>query len=341
MIVCSLLSLVAATQNNTPVTLTQQPISTQPAFSYKKLNPQLSYAFIVDKPGKIHPQEGDNITVNMQSVFKNNIMFNTAVAFKGKPAVYNVNKPAFKGDFIEAIMLMTPGDSMVCLVDADALYSNTKNKKPDYIKSGDKLQYFVKLISIKSKEQVQKEQQEAIMKQIKEQEAKQKAAAAKQMIVDDKKLKAYFASQHISPSKTASGLYYIIKEEGTGEQAMPGDSVAVNYTGKLLDGTRFDSNEDTAFHHVVPYQFILGQGAVIKGWDEGIALLKAGTKATLYIPSPLAYGSQSRPPVSGNPKGIPSNSIQVFDLQLISTKRFVPAATPLSKTDSLGNMIKN
>ena len=74
--------------------------------------------------------------------------------------------------------MMTPGDSMVCLADAEAIYKNSKVKKPDFMKPGGKMQYFIKLVSIKTKEQVQKEQNDAIMKQIKEQEAKQKAAAA-------------------------------------------------------------------------------------------------------------------------------------------------------------------
>ena len=185
-IVCCLLSLVAAAQK-TPVTTapaTQPAASTQPAYAYKTLNPQLAYAFIINKPGTIHPQEGDQITVNMQSFYGTTAMFNSATAFKGKPAAYSVNKPSFKGDFIEAIMLMTPGDSIVCLVDADALYKNTNNKKPDVMKPGDKIQYFIKLLSVKTKEQVLKEQQDAFMKQIKEQQAKQ-------MKVDDKLLKAY------------------------------------------------------------------------------------------------------------------------------------------------------
>jgi FKBP-type peptidyl-prolyl cis-trans isomerase len=339
----SLLSLVATAQTKTFTTAPATPpvVSTQPSYNYKKINQNLSYAFIIDKPGKIHPQEGDQIAVNMQSVYGNRSIFNTAVAFKGKPAVYSVNKPSFKGDFIEAVMLMTPGDSMVCLVDAEALYKNTNNKKPDIIKPGDKMQYFIRLVSVKPKEQVQKEQQEAFMKQMKEQEAKQKAAAAKQMIADDKKLKDWFASHHLSPVKTASGLYYIIKEEGTGDQAMPGDSVAVNYTGKLMDGTKFDSNEDSAFFHKVPYQFVLGRGAVIKAWDEGIALLKKGAKATLYVPSPLGYGPQASPAVTANPKGIPANSILIFNVQLLSCKHPVPVAAPVIKKDSLPAPVKN
>jgi FKBP-type peptidyl-prolyl cis-trans isomerase len=334
MIVCCLLSLLAVAQKTVSISGSQPPVSTQPSYNYIKLNPQLSYAFIINKPGTVHPQEGDQISVNMQSVHNNRVLFNTYTVFKGKPGVYSVNKPSFKGDFIEAVMLMTPGDSIVCMVDADALYKNTNNKKPDFIKSGDKMQYFVKLLSIKTKEQLQQEQQAAIMKQIKEQEAKQLQA-------DDKKLKTWFAGQHISPVKTKSGLYYTIKQEGSGERAMPGDTVIMFYTGRLLDGTKFDSNEDSAFFHVAPYQFILGRGAVIKGLDEGIALLKSGSKASFYIPSPLGYGAQVSPPVNANPKGIPANSVLIFDMQLMSIKHPVAVATLPNKTDSLTTPVKN
>ena len=337
-----LFSLVLLAQPNTKaVTITpQQAPPPPPVYNYKKLNPQLQYAYIINKPTKIHPQEGDQVMLNMQSVCNNRLMYNTAQAFKGKPAIYGVAKPSFKGDLIEAIMEMTAGDSIVCLVDADALFKNSKSKKPDFIKSGDKMQYFIKLVSIKPKEEVQKEQQAAFMKQMKEQQAKQAAAAAKQMVIDEKALKAYFASKKITPIKTASGLYYSIKEEGNGEKPMTGDNVTMNYTGTLLDGTKFDSNEDTAFKHVQPFEFVLGRGAVIKGWDEGIALLKTGSKATLYIPSPLAYGPQARPGGGANPKGIPANSILLFDVQVVSSKHpepTKPAIVPATKVDSATN----
>lgn len=335
-IACIACCLLAAAQQPKPV---PQPVMTAPppaapVFNYTKINANLQYAFIINKPTTQKPQEGDQIAVHMQSVCNNRLMYSTVQAFKGKPALYGVTKPAYKGDLIEAILLMTPGDSLVCQVDADALFKNAKSKMPVFIKPGDKVQYFIKLVSIKPKAQVQKEQQEAFNKQMKEQVEKQKVEAAKQLIKDDKTLKTWFAKKNLSPAKTASGLYYTTTTEGSGEKPVPGDSVEMNYTGTLLDGTKFDSNEDTVFKHVQPLNFVLGRGAVIKGWDEGIALLKTGTKATLYIPSPLAYGAQSRPGSGANPKGIPANSILLFDVQLVSSKH--PASPPaVIKTDSL------
>ena len=93
-----------------------------------------------------------------------------------------------------------------------------------------------------------------------------------------------------------------------------GQNVTVKYTGKTIDGTTFDSNVDTAFHHTDPFSFELGKGRVIRGWDEGIGLLNKGTVATLYIPSQMAYGSQ------GQGRKIPPNSVLVFDVELVEFK---------------------
>ena len=317
------------------VTAQTLQMTQQPALNFKKLNPNLEYAFIINKPTSPNPKEGDQIFINMQMTCNNRLLFNSIQSNKGKPALYGVTKPGFKGDVIEAITLMTPGDSIACLVDADALFRNTKNKKPDFIKTGDKIQYLIKLVSVKTKEQIQKEQQALIDKQIKAQMAKQKEAADKQLMKDDKALKDYFTKNNLTPVKTASGLYYKIIEEGFAEKPLAGDSVIMNYTGHLLDGTKFDSNEDTAFHHVIPLQFILGRGMVIRGWDEGVALLKVGAKATLYIPSGLAYGASAMPGSGANPKGIPSNSVLIFNVQLASSKHPAPPAPVIPQKDSV------
>ena len=86
------------------------------------------------------------------------------------------------------------------------------------------------------------------------------------------------------------------------------------YVGKLLNGTIFDANMGADAKHTEPLPVPVGQGRVIKGWDEGLALLKKGSKATFYIPSPLAYGSQSPSPL------IPANSVLVFDVEIKSVQ---------------------
>lgn len=107
---------------------------------------------------------------------------------------------------------------------------------------------------------------------------------------------------------TDSGLQYVILEEGSGEKAQPGDVVAVHYSGTLEDGTEFDSS----YKRGEPIRFPLGQGYVIPGWEEGIALLGKGGKARLVIPPDLAYGE------AGAGDGtIPPNSTLIFDVELV------------------------
>ena len=110
--------------------------------------------------------------------------------------------------------------------------------------------------------------------------------------------------------KTASGLEYVETEAGTGAQARAGDTVRVHYTGKFLDGKVFDSSISRG----EPLEFPLGKGRVIRGWDEGIALMKVGGKATLTIPPQLAYGE------SGAGGVIPPNATLLFDVELVGIK---------------------
>ncbi len=140
------------------------------------------------------------------------------------------------------------------------------------------------------------------------------AFAQDQAKIDDDILTAYFKKNKIKATKTASGLYYVIHKKGEGETAKKGAKVGMNYLGRFLDGKKFDGNIDENYVPVEGRQvlsFNVGVGMVIKGWDEGILLLSKGARATLYIPSHLAYGPAGRP-------GIPPNSILMFDVEMIS-----------------------
>lgn len=122
---------------------------------------------------------------------------------------------------------------------------------------------------------------------------------------------------------TESGLKYIVIEKGTGSSAEKDKAVEVHYTGYLLDGKIFDSSRERG----EPIEFVLGTGKVIKGWDEGIALMSVGDKYRLIIPPGLAYGSKG----AGNV--IPPDATLVFDVELMSVSEpKIPVSEVLLKT---------
>lgn len=152
---------------------------------------------------------------------------------------------------------------------------------------------------------------------------KMKQEAEEQKGIDDELIKDFLAENSIEAEKTESGLYYMVTKETSGEKPESGDTVKVNYVGKLIDGTVFDTSyEDVAKEagvyneqrEYVPLEFPIGKRRVISGWDEGIMLLNEGSEATLYIPSTLGYGPR------GSGAVIPPNSTLIFDVELVEVK---------------------
>lgn len=116
------------------------------------------------------------------------------------------------------------------------------------------------------------------------------------------------ASKEQKMMTTTTGLKYVDEVEGTGPSPAKGKKVKVHYTGWLTNGTKFDSSVDRG----EPFEFTLGIGQVIKGWDEGVSTMKVGGKRKLTIPPDLGYG------VNGTGSVIPPNATLVFDVELLS-----------------------
>ena len=125
---------------------------------------------------------------------------------------------------------------------------------------------------------------------------------------------AYLITQYAGKTEaevtTASGLKYSEIKEGTGVTPQKGQTVSVHYTGTLENGTKFDSSRDRD----TPYNFRIGTGVVIKGWDEGLMSMKVGGRRRLVIPSALGYGPQGKLP------DIPGNSTLIFEVELLGVK---------------------
>ena len=170
----------------------------------------------------------------------------------------------------------------------DAIAQDDKIIEIDIIRKGEKAKKFdSKAIFDKELEKLEKQ-------------AAEKAKKAKEAIDALKK----------GAKVTSSGLAYKIIKKGTGAKAEAGKTVSVHYTGKLSNGTKFDSSYDRN----QPIEFELGRGRVIKGWDEGISLLNVGSKATFIIPPDLAYGARGAGGV------IPPNATLIFDVELVEIK---------------------
>ena len=170
----------------------------------------------------------------------------------------------------------------------DAIAQDDKILEIDIIRKGEKAKKFdSKAIFDKELEKLEKQ-------------AAEKAKKAKEAIDALKK----------GAIVTSSGLAYKIIKKGTGTKAEAGKTVSVHYTGKLSNGTKFDSSYDRN----QPIEFELGRGRVIKGWDEGISLLNVGSKATFIIPPDLGYGARGAGGV------IPPNATLIFDVELVEVK---------------------
>lgn len=278
-----------------------QPMSTQSGDDgFIKSPDGLDYKIITKGTGTQTPKPGDLAEMHVKFKIGDTVMINTYEMNNQKPVTQQCQSPGMKGDLMEGLMKMRAGDSMVFRMLMDTLAVRANQPKPAWAKPGDYAVWEIKMVSVKTKAQADAEN------------AKKESA---QLAIDDKILQNYFKSKGIkNVKKMPSGIYYVVQKPGTGLSPKSGQKVSVNYTGQDLKGEKFDSNVDPSFNHVEPFSFDLGKHNVIKGWDEAVAIMKKGMKATFYIPSPLAYGS------NGAGAKIPANAILIFDIELLSFK---------------------
>jgi len=282
--------------------------------SFKKTH-GIEYKIVKDVKGK-NAAKGDVVEFNLVAKADTAELGNTYK--QGRPGVLKVEDVKNSGDLQAVFPYLSAGDSAIVLISCDTIIKSIPadqleraQKMQPWLKKGNKITINLKVVSIKSEEEFNKEREakRAAMQE------EMKAKAAKQMPIDDQLLQDYFTKNHIKAEKTASGLYYSIQKPGTGSQIAAGETVSMKYTGKLLDGKAFDSNVDTSIGHhgTEPLTFSVGAHQMIPGVDEGVALLKKGSKATFYLPSPLGYGEQA-------PPNIGPNAVLIFDVDITDVK---------------------
>ncbi|TGD83324.1 FKBP-type peptidyl-prolyl cis-trans isomerase [Hymenobacter wooponensis] len=229
----------------------------------------------------------------------------------GQPARVPLDtiRNAQRGGIEEAVSLLQPGDSAVFRFNADTVFAKSfRQPVPPFIrKAGNTLVVVAKVDKIQTQEAAMQEVQE-MMRQAQE---KEKQQATQRLVQEDTRIQAYLKQNKLKGVKAPGGVYYVVTKPSTGVKPQAGQTVSVLYKGMLLDGKVFDSSERNGNQ---PIEFPLGQGRVIPGWDQGIALLNKGSKAVLLIPSSLAYGPR------GAGADIPPNAILRFDVELVNVK---------------------
>jgi len=224
---------------------------------------------------------------------------------KNKPITFEFGQPFDTRGFDEAIATMKKGSKATVVVPS-AMGFGERGKKDmsgqDIIAPFSPVVYDIEVLDLQTKAEHEKS--------VKEEEAIAQKTAAEAKEKEPILIAQYVKDNKISVKPSASGLYYIEKVKGKGAMASAGKKVKVHYTGKLLNGKIFDSSLDKTPSE--PFEFTIGRNEAIKGWDEGIAMMSAGGKATLIIPSKLGYGE------SGAGGDIPPYSALVFDVELVS-----------------------
>jgi FKBP-type peptidyl-prolyl cis-trans isomerase len=289
---------------------------------YIKLPNATQYKIFTANPGdKI--KVDDVITFNMiQKTEKDSVLFSTYT--QGRPIQIQIKPTEGVGDMMYIFPLLAAKDSAVVRLSADSVFKGHEEARPPFLPTGSVLVFVLKIERIQSLQDAIAERNAAM--------AAQKAAMDK-MKADEVAIAAKYITDHKMVVKTTlSGLKYVITTPSLKTKVTSGDTLLVNYAGRTTDDKLFDSSIETIAkagglvqpgRTYEPIKFVVGQGQVIKGWDEGLELLNEGSKATLVIPSSLGYGDQ------GQGDAIPPYSTLVFDVEVV---KVIKGKAPVKKT---------
>lgn len=268
---------------------------------FKTTKTGIKYKFVLQNDDAQKPVLGDVMELRMSYTVNDSTIFNSADYAPSIP--FKLIDPLYEGDIVEGMAMMGLGDSAIFIVSADSFFLKNVGLEelPTFIPKGSEMTFYISLLSIKSKDVYEQEQLEL---------QKQKNALLEIQRNDEANNRAlYLKTNNITTKPDPSGLIYVEKVKGSGNQAMPGSMVSVHYKGMLVDGTLFDSSYDRN----QPIEFKMGGGQVIPGFEEGISKMRKGGKALLVIPSEIGYGEQEL-------ANIPAFSTLVYEVELVEVK---------------------
>lgn len=277
---------------------------------FKKAENGLLYRIETSVPDGDQPQVGDLLVGEITLMFEEDTLFSNV----GHPdrIAQVTGQNMFKGDIQEGFQLMHKGEKAIFKVPADSM-SKFIPQMPEQYKPGTNqfFYYQISLMDIVSKDDLAQEQAN------REAEAKERQEHEAEYIAE------YVAKNNITAKPNKDGLYIIVNKKGNGPKVETGKKVAIDYTGRLIDGSLFDTsreadakeaNKYVEGRNYEPLSYVVGQQPLIKGWEDGVKGQTAGSEITLIIPSALGYGARG----AGN--DIMPYSPLVFNLTIVSVE---------------------
>lgn len=263
---------------------------------YRKTSSGLEYLFFTENPKNLKAQPEDIMELDMvyrtesdSVLFDSREIIGSPFRMKMKPGLPEI------ATIDEGLGMMHLGDSARFVVDAETFFIVTQGREvPAGIVPGSKLIFDVKMKNIFNMDTYRAKKNETFASSAEEEEAM---------------LKQYLQVSNITVEPRTSGLYFAEETKGSGKKPEAGKKIVIHYTGTYINGQVFDSS----LERNEPFEFTFGGAEVIPGLEEGISYMKEGGKATLIIPSPLAYGDKQV-------NKIPPYSTLIFYVELLEVK---------------------
>ena len=268
----------------------------------------LSYRIVDDRGGRKAGAD-DLMILELKSVYKDSVVAEPKPVGGFRLNPYQDAPPMLR----DVLLLLGEGDSAHIKFTLEQYFTLTNMRVSASFDTTESVYMQVRVTEVNERQ--------VIMDRL---EAEAKREEALQLEKEKQTIEAYLIENSLEAQQTAEGIYYVVTKEGEGPKAQAGQTARIDYVLTLLDGTYIDTSKkavaeanniyDSRREPYLPYEFNVGEGTVVKGWDLAIPLLSKGSTAKLFLPSSLAFGANPRP------GPIAPNAIVIFDVEVIDVK---------------------